>query len=188
MLYPRWYLMPEYQSVRVSADNLGMELVGQGVKVVCEDEVVGPNGQIQRSGHADKASHAFTDGFTRKYPELSKKIPCYAQLRNCIDMAIAACYIQQNNLYAQAGWNLDTFGDEKGYAVETFNSPLQIEPTVTTLWKNSRLFFPISGGVQIQPARALDSKNRLADEDGKIAETREGIDLKQLAADRWWWD
>ena len=37
----RWYFVPDYQCVRVTEDNLAMELVGDGVKLVGEDEVVG---------------------------------------------------------------------------------------------------------------------------------------------------
>ena len=36
----RWYFVPDYQCVRVSEDNLAMELVGDGVKLVGEDELV----------------------------------------------------------------------------------------------------------------------------------------------------
>ena len=44
----RWYFMPDYQCVRVSDDALAMEMVGEGVKLVGEDEVVGKDGQRQR--------------------------------------------------------------------------------------------------------------------------------------------
>ena len=35
----RWFFVPDYQCVRVSEDDLAMELVGDGVKLVGEDEV-----------------------------------------------------------------------------------------------------------------------------------------------------
>ena len=40
----RWYFVPDYQCVRVSDDALAMELVGEGVKLVGEDEVVAKDG------------------------------------------------------------------------------------------------------------------------------------------------
>ena len=36
----RWFFVPDYQCVRVSEDNLAMELVGDGVKLIGEDEMV----------------------------------------------------------------------------------------------------------------------------------------------------
>jgi hypothetical protein len=47
---------------------------------------------------------------------------------------------------------------------------------------------PVGGGVTIHPNQAIDSKNTLPDEDGKISELRESVNLRDLPADRWWWD
>ncbi|HQU41707.1 MAG TPA: DUF1598 domain-containing protein, partial [Pirellulales bacterium] len=41
----RWWFVPNYECVRLSDDHLAMELVGEGVKLVGEDEVVGAHGQ-----------------------------------------------------------------------------------------------------------------------------------------------
>ena len=41
----RWWFVPDYKCVRVSDDELAMELVGNGVKLLGEDEVVGGDGQ-----------------------------------------------------------------------------------------------------------------------------------------------
>ena len=40
--------MPDYQCVRVSEDKLAMELVGDGVKLVGEDELVSASGERRR--------------------------------------------------------------------------------------------------------------------------------------------
>jgi hypothetical protein len=47
---------------------------------------------------------------------------------------------------------------------------------------------PIGGGVNIQPRQALSPANLLHDDDGKVGEVREHIDLKNLKPDQWWWD
>ncbi len=66
--------------------------------------------------------------------------------------------------------------------------PTQVESVVTSVWKGGTLMTPVGGGVTIHPAKALESPNLLPDEDGKIGEVRESIDLKDLAAGQWWWD
>ena len=51
------------------------------------------------SGSINGASDAYTKAFTKIYPKLAERSPVYAQLRNCIDMAVAAAYMQQNDFY-----------------------------------------------------------------------------------------
>ena len=61
-------------------------------------------GQRQSSGHGDRASQAFVTGFTKAYSELADKSPVYAELRNLIDLAVAAAYMQQSGLFGKAEW------------------------------------------------------------------------------------
>ena len=116
--------MPDYQCVRVSEDNLAMELVGDGVKLVGEDEVVSGSGQRHAAtGRRQRASQAFVTSFTKNYPELAERSPVYAELRNLIDLAITAAFIQQQDYYTKAGWKMPFFGDEKAFPVETYEVP-----------------------------------------------------------------
>ena len=55
-----------------------MELVGDGVKLVGADEVVGSGGQRAKSKTTNLASVSFVEGFTKKYPELAAKSPVLA--------------------------------------------------------------------------------------------------------------
>ena len=184
----RWYFKPNYDCVKVSHDNLAMELVGSGVKLVGADEMVTAEGVRVASGRVDTASKTFVESFTRLYPELAAKSPVYGELRNLIDMSIVAAFIQRQDYYGQAGWKMEIFTDEKAYAVETQNAPEQVETAVNAIWKGRTLMTPIGGGVNIQPRVALNQDRLLNDNDGAVKETREQIDLKAVAADRWWWD
>jgi hypothetical protein len=78
-------------------------------------------------------------------------------------------------------------GDERKFAVETYNTPKQVESAVNALWKGRRLMTPIGGGVTIQPTHALSTTNLLADEKGEVAETHRQTKLT-LPEGRWWWD
>ena len=184
----RWYFVPDYSCARVAADNLGLELVGDGVKLVGEDQIVAKDGVRSVVGKGNKASDLFTTTFTRKYAELAARIPVFAEMRNCIDLAIAAAFIHEQDLYSKAEWAAATFNDESSLSVETQQTPMQVETVCTAIWKGNTLLTPVGGGVTIHPREALKSKNRLADEDGKISEVRESVSLKDLPADRWWWD
>jgi hypothetical protein len=183
----RWFFTPDYQCVRQSDDKCAMELVGDGVKLVGEDELVTAGGQRQLNARSNKASQAFVIGFTKQYPELAERSPVYAELRNLVDMAIAAAYIHQQDYYGKAGWKMEFFGDEKSFAVETYDIPKTVETACNALWKGHTLMTPVGGGVQIQPAQALEKTNLLADEKGKVAKLREELKPK-LAKGQWWWD
>jgi hypothetical protein len=184
----RWYFIPDYNCARVAADSMGLELVGDTVKLVSENQMVAANGKRAVTGKSNRASELFTSTFTRKYAELAALVPVFAEMRNLIDLAIAAAFINQQDFYGQSGWRGDLFRDEGRLAVETYTTPVQVETVCTAVFKGSRLFMPIGGGVTILPRQALVTSNLLSDEDGKISELRESVDLKDLPAESWWWD
>ena len=105
---------------------------------------------------------------------MAERSPVYAELRNLIDLAIAAAYIQQQDYCGKAGWKMEFFGSEKAFPVETYDIPKTVESAVNAIWKGHTLMTPIGGGVQIQPAQALESDNLLPDEKGKVGQAPRG--------------
>lgn len=184
----RWWFVPDYQRVKISADGNAAELVGNGVKLVGEDEVVSGDGTRQQTGGQNRASRKFTEGFTKKYAEIARNAPVYGQLRNCVDMLVAAAFIQEHDLYSKAEWYLDVLGNESVYPVESFNAPQHVATAVNSVWKGRHLATPVGGGVQINAKQAFTSENLLADKDGAVGKARDSIDLSDLPADTWWWD
>jgi hypothetical protein len=183
----RWYFTPDYDCVKVSDDELAMELVGKGVKLIGENELIAGNGARAVGGNADRASQAFVKSFTAKYPELARVSPVYGQMRNLIDMAVAAAFIQEQDYYGQAKWEMDVFGDESVYAIENYPAPKQVESAVNVIWKGNTLMTPIGGGVEIAAQNALATDRLIEDKNNKLGEQRNklSIDLKE---GQWWWD
>jgi hypothetical protein len=184
----RWYFVPEYECVRVSEDGLAMELVGEVVKLVGEDQLVTPGGRRVVSRQVGRASRGFTLSFTRHYPSLAKQVPVYGQLKNLIDIAIAAAYVQHQDYYEQAEWNLGTFADEKRYSVEVFVPPQQVESAINVVWKGNTLMTPIGGGVNIQPSSALTDDRLIPDEENEVKSAHGKNRLEGLPKHVWWWD
>jgi hypothetical protein len=184
----RWFFIPDYNCVRVSEDNLAMELVGDGVKLVGEDEMVAEGGKRMIAGRSNNASQAFVTSFTQKYPLLAERSPVYAELRNLIDLSVAAAYIQKQDYCAKAGWKMEFFGNEESMPTEVYNPPKQVESTVATVWRGSRLMTPIAGGVRIEALMAIKPENVLADEKGSVAKLRGETTKLNLAPGQWWWD
>jgi hypothetical protein len=186
-LMQRWYFVPDYQRIKVAADGNAAEFVGLGVKLVGEDEVVSAAGGRTAQGGQNRASLQFTRSFTENYEQLAAAAPVYAQLRNCIDLLVAAAFIGKHDLYGRAGIDLGALGNESDFAVETYNAPRQVATAVNSMWKNRRLMTPVGGGVEIRAAQALADSNVLSD-DGAVAKAHDAIDLSDLPAGQWWWD
>src|SRR5262249_1821392 len=100
----RWWFTPNYDCVKVTDDRLAMELVGPGVQLDAQDMTVGPNGEMLGIGRApNKAAELYATAFTKKYAEISARSPVFAQLRNMIDLAVAAAFIRDQDFYGRAG-------------------------------------------------------------------------------------
>ncbi len=184
----RWYFTPNYDCVRVSVDEMAMELEGEGVQLISENQFVRENGMRGVTKTVDRASEMFVKTFTTKYAELAKHEPVYAQLRDLIDMAIAAAFIQQYDYYGRVNWKMEVFGDEDTFPVEVHQAPTQVETAVNAVWKGNTLITPVGGGINIQPLVALSTGHIEIDEEGELKELRDKLDVQDLPADQWWWD
>ena len=184
----RWYFTPNYECVRVAEDSLAMELVGQGVKLIGASELVNEIGQRSNAAAQSKASTLFCQAFTANYPQIALRSPVYGQLKNLIDLAIAAAYIQKQDYYGQAAWKMELFADEQKLPIEIFEAPKTVEPACTAIWKGNRLMTPIGGGVEMEPREALQASRLLKDEGGAVKDARAKVKLDGLAKGQWWWD
>lgn len=184
----RWFFQPDYDCVHVNEDETAMQLVGDGVKLVGEDESVTKDGKRKRTGGMNRASTAYCNSFTRMYGKLAEQAPLWGELRNLIDMTVTAAFIQEMDFYGKSGWDLGVLGDESKVSVETFEAPSQVAPVTNGLWKGSNFMSPIAGGVNIQPRVALNSDRMKSEEDGAISKLKNEIKLDNLAAGQWWWD
>jgi hypothetical protein len=182
----RWYFVPDYRCLRVAEDDLAIELVGQGVQLKGADEVVMADGRRLSATRSDGASKAFTEAFTRKYPEIAARHPVYAQLRNLVDLVVVAAWLQEHDAYGQAAWSAATLRDEGSYTIERLPPAAGAETAIHAVWKGNRLLTPIGGGVTMHPRLALDSPNLQFDEQGDVAAAR--TTAAELPAGRWWWD
>lgn len=185
----RWYFVPDYEAVASSEDGFALRMVGQGVKLVGEDELVSRDGSRKASGRAaNAASRAFTNEFTKKFGMIAENNAVFSQLRNLVDLTIAAAFIQDRDFYGQAQWDLGVFASEDELAVEVFQAPQQVETAINAVMKGSRLVTPIGGGVAIQARKALSQENIQGDGDGAISQQRASVKLDGLADSQWWWD
>jgi len=183
----RWYFLPDYQCVRVTEDGLAAELVGDGVKLIGEDEMVTGEGQRKKAARGNRASRLFVNEFTVKYPQLAARSPVFAELRNLIDLAVMAALIQHEGYYEKSGWDLGILGDEQQFKLQTYAAPKTVETAVTARFKGSSLMTPLGGGVHIEASLALDSENLITEGAARVEQLHQQLTPK-LADGQWWWD
>ena len=165
-----------------------MKIKERGVQLVGANERVANGGQRVASGRVNRASQAFCQEFTDKFPEIAKKVRIYAELRQLIDVAIAAAYIQQQDFYGQADWNMPVLMDESKVNVETYVAPSQVETAVNAIWKGNTLMTPLGGGVNMQPKLALSRDRVDLDTAGDNVRVKKSAGPSGLAEGQWWWD
>ncbi|WP_146412226.1 DUF1598 domain-containing protein [Crateriforma conspicua] len=183
----RWYFQPNYDGVAISEDGLAMRIDERGVQLVGANERVA-GGKRKATGRVNRASQAFCQDFTDKYPQIAGKVRIYAELEQLIDLAIAAAYIQEQDFYSQADWNLGVLADEDSLAVQTETAPQQVQTAVNAIWRGNQLMTPLGGGVQMQPRLALRDDHLVRDSAVKQLQQKTAGTLEGLKDGQWWWD
>lgn len=183
----RWYFQPNYDGIAVSEDGDAMRIKERGVQLVGANErVVG--GQRTASGRVNRASQAFCRDFTEKFDEIQSRVRIYAELRQLIDVSIAAAYIQQQDFYGKLEWDMPVLLDESQVSVETYTAPEQVETAVNAIWRGNTLMTPLGGGVHVEPRQALRSDKIEVDTVGDNAKAQKLAGPKDLEPGQWWWD
>lgn len=183
----RWFFQPNYDGVAVSDDSYAMQIKERGVQLVGENERVA-GGQRVKGRRVNKASQAFCRDFSEKYNLIADRVRIYAELRQLIDVAIAAAYIQEQDFYTQAAWEAPVFMDESTVSVETYVAPEQVETAVNAIWRGNTLMTPLGGGVHMRPTTALASSHKTIDSSGETVSVMESSAGSDLADGQWWWD
>jgi hypothetical protein len=184
----RWYFVPNYDAILVSPDGTSMQLTGSGVKLIDEGERVDASGKRKSVGRTNPASRGYAAEFTKKFNHIAAAQPVYAQLRNLMDLSVAAAFIQQQGLYEQSGWDLGVLGDEDKLSVELLPPPQQVETAINAVMVGSRLITPIGGGVSIQARKLLQEGSVKVEDSQAITNLRSAGALESLEDGQWWWD
>jgi Protein of unknown function (DUF1598) len=183
---PRWWMVPEYGLVRRDPSGSMWELPDAAVKTLTEETFFGKDGTAEsRTGKTSTAAQRWADIMTTKYEELAGKEPIFAQLRNCMQLALASTLIVHGQLPAKAGHDFQLLFSKDQLPAEELLAPRRIDTQVSFIKRGSSWVLSASGGVQIEPARAMQqaqTSTTLAADAGR---------LKLPAGttnSSWWWD
>jgi hypothetical protein len=183
----RWWFSLKYDSIARSEARDAFELVGQGVRVLSENEMLAEQGQRVHTGASDPLNRQFAEAFTAHFNELAKKYPVYGELRNIFDIAMAVALVQGEGLAEQVGWKSKLLANGEKLGLPRGNPPREVETVVNHRVITQRLVIAgVSGGVMVAPGDVL-RETRASDSAGKTIE-RGVAAPKDLAGGAWWWD
>ncbi len=179
---PRWWLAADYDALRKSPDGLAWQLSGQGVKAMTEEGYLSASGRIVETGRAGQLASQWADAMTKNYGPLGESVPVFAELRNCIALAVVAALITKHELASTAGCPPPISTSLATSRGPRFQVPKMIDSQASLIRGRRGWFVAVSGGVKIDPWSPLEK----VVEDPKLVAMR----LKATSADdrNWWWD
>ena len=121
---------------------------------------------------------------TERFEELAVAEPVFRELRNIMDMSIAAAIIEQNGLARLANVDLSNIAGigEQFVSVPAWNVPATVPAECSFVHLSRSWLVTASGGVQVD-SWAVASNSEVLD-----AVVSVGDVAKVRTAERWWWN
>ncbi len=199
----RWWFLAEYDAILHTADGLGFELAGQGVKVTTAPTSTTKAEEPTKSkpSKAAAAARQFAASFTKHFPAIAACVPIFAELQNLISLAVASELIVQKTGGRTTevaaldpggdktpSWFPTHFLDAKACSIQQASVPRQV-PSIANyrLARGRHWLISVSGGVEINPATLAGPQFRRETRDRTLAETRQKSQSPKNS-NRWWWD
>lgn len=188
----RWWFTLDFDEVRSTADGTVFELVGQGVRLRSENELLDDVGRRVHTGLSEPLNREFAADFTRHFERIAEKYAVYSELRNVFRLAMVAALIQSHSLHDKVGWHCTCFGDTSEYVVPLERAPRWVESVINHRVVNRvQIIAGVSGGVSARPLEAISEKTTIQNRvamglDRAVGTKSRRADLPGESA--WWWD
>jgi len=155
-MLPRWWLTTNYEPMHRDAAGLSWELRGQGVRCMSSTDFFDGQGVQKNTAPANPVAKKWADTMTNKYDALSDKISVFAELRNCMDLAVVSALIFREDLPGKAGLDVDFLLNQRSMLYdETMNPPRKVASQARAIRKGRGFLISASGGVEVDVATPL---------------------------------
>jgi len=148
---PRFWLEADYDPIARDADELAWRLSGRRMKCLTESDLAAKGGMQRGAGKADAAAEKWCAAMTARYDDLAAKQPVFAELVNCVDLAVVAALIKGRQLDARAGLDLAPLVDAAKLPLPAYAAPKTVPTVATGTKKGGAWVLSASGGIQFQP-------------------------------------
>src|SRR4029453_7191078 len=117
--------------------GLAWQLRGSGVQTLTEDGYLSSSRGVASAGREDALAKKWADAMTTNYPALAKALPAFAELRNCMDLAVVAALLAKEDLPAKANCDLSLLLAEKKIAVAEYHVPKTVDSRASLVRRGS---------------------------------------------------
>jgi hypothetical protein len=148
---PRFWLEAEYEPLARDPDELAWRINGRRMKCLTENNIAGRGGIQRGAAGRDQVAEKWCAAMTDRYEALAAKRPVFAELVNCIDLAVAAALLRGRQLDARAGLDLGILLDPAWLPAPAYEVPKSVPTVATGIKKGTNWVLSASGGVQFQP-------------------------------------
>jgi hypothetical protein len=181
---PRFWMAASYEPLLRDAEGLAWKLQGPGVKTLADDDPMTSSAAKNLNGrHRGKSlAEKWADSMTAKYDPLSNALPVFAELRNCMDLAVISALLVKEDLPGKSRCDLSLLLDEKRVQVAEYEVPKTVVSQASLVKKGQQWIVGVSGGVEIDSWSILDR----VEVDSKLDNVR--MQSAPETIDRWWWD
>ena len=171
---PRFWLEAAYDPIARDPDELAWRITGRRMVCLTENDVFDKDGVRRARAPEDAFAKKWCAAMTAQYERLADKQPVFAELLNCVDLAVVAALIHGRQLDKQAGLDLGPLLDERQLALPAYEAPETVPTVASGIKKGSRWVVSASGGVQFQPWSFATSVSESADVGAARAEASSG--------------
>jgi len=180
-MLPRWWLTPQFAPLVRDADGLAWQLSGPKVKAMTEEDFVAADGSRQHTGKASPMAQKWADTMSARYDELAAADPIFAELRNCMELALLASLMAKEDLPRKAQCSFTTLLNDGELQAESYPAPKHVASQASVVHKGNNWIISASGGVRIDVQSAFAGSPA-----GNTAAVR--AQAAPQAPKNWWWD
>lgn len=161
-MMPRWWLVPEVPQLSHDPDGLVWELPPLKVNTITETQFIATRQQGVKASANVPGAERWAQVMTDKYEELAKADPIFDQLRNCMELAVAAAIIVSHKLPERTGADISFLMGQEGLQPAQVQ-PVRYVPTESVIVPAGRSAIVASGGVEINPWKIVAGAQQKAE-------------------------
>lgn len=180
----RWWFALNYAAIKTSAAGDAYEIVGEGVRVLSENELLVAQGQRIHTGQSDPLNQQYADSFTAHFATLAEKYPVYGELRAIFDLSLTLALIDADQLAKRANWTPSRFLDNEKLRLPQWPAPREVDTVANCVVVNRRqVIAGVSGGVMVDSAATLANRTEVTGLPRALP-----IADNETESITWWWD
>lgn len=182
---PRFWLEASYDPIARDPDELAWQITGRKITCLTETDLFGADGPQRGAGAADPVARRWCAAFSERYDDLAAKQPVFAELVNCVDLAVVAALIHGRQLDQRAGLDLGRLLDPEAVRLPTYEAPATVPTVARGQKRGMNWVVTASGGVSFQPWQFASAEHAI---DAALVATRTGALAERGANGPCWWD